>query len=116
MKIWPFIVFILTLLACTKEEILKLCNSKDPVNNLEWLKDTTFQIQSDPKYVSVVITVLEYKGQTIFNVYDAISSCAYCDLRDCSGKKYTPGDLNDFVTNKRNERKIWCQNPDLCVN
>jgi len=110
------VFLLLSFFACEKEEAKMLCNSEDPVHNLEWLRNTTIDIQSDPKYFFVIISVFEYRGQTIFNIQDMISSCAFCDLRDCSGKKFTPSDFNDLVTNKKNERKIWCQNPDLCVN
>lgn len=110
-----YLFYLITFFACRNDEALTLCNSEDPVNNLPWLKSATSDIQSDPKYVSVVISVFEYQGKTIFNIYDMISSCAYCDLRDCSGKKYTPSNFSDFIANKKNERKIWCQNPALCV-
>lgn len=115
MRVWPCIFLLFAIFACHNDETLTVCNSEDPVNNLQWLKRTIADVQSDPNYVSVVISVFDYKGQTIFNIYDMISSCAFCDLRDCSGQKYTPSNFNDLIANKKNERKIWCQNPDLCV-
>jgi hypothetical protein len=116
MRLGLCLFFLITFFACRNDETLPLCNSEDPVNNLSWLKRTTADIQSNPNDVSVVISVFDYKGQTIFNIYDMISSCAYCDLRDCSGQKYAPSDFNDLIANKKNERRIWCQDPDLCVN
>jgi hypothetical protein len=115
MRFWLFIIVLLALPACRNDQGLALCNSENPVDSLPWLKTTVADIQSNPNYVSVVISVFDYKGQTIFNIYDMISSCAFCDLRDCSGKKYTPSNFSDLIANKKNERKIWCQNPALCV-
>lgn len=93
-----------------------VCGVENAQSNLPWLRNLIAKIKSDTKYVSVIITVCEYKGKTIFNIQDAISSCAFCDLRDCAGNKYSATDFNDFLVNKKNERKVWCQNPDLCVN
>ncbi len=115
MRFGPFLFLLLIFLACDKEKTITLCNPEDPVNHLPWLKRATSDTQSDPKYISIVISVFEYQGQTIFNIYDMISSCAYCDLRDCSGQKYTPSNFSDLIANKKNERKIWCQHPALCV-
>ncbi len=115
MRFGLYLFLLVTFFACHNEEALTLCNSEDPVNKLSWLKRTTDDIPSNPNYVSVVISVFDYEGKTIFNIYDMISSCAYCDLRDCLGQKYTPSNFNDLIANKKNERKIWCQNPALCV-
>jgi hypothetical protein len=115
MRILSLIFLLLTVFACHNDETLSVCNSEDPVNHLPWLKRTITDIQSDPNYVSVVISVFDYKGQTVFNIYDMISSCAFCDLRDCSGQKYSPPDFNDLIANKKNERRIWCQNSALCM-
>lgn len=109
------ILFILVSISChEKENALVLCNTEDPVENLQWLSELISQVQSDTKYTSVTISVLEYQGQTIFNIYDIIQSCVYCDLRDCSGQKFIPADFIDFASAEKNVRKIWCQNPQLC--
>jgi hypothetical protein len=97
------------------ENSIVLCGVNDPANNLAWLKNLISDIKSDPKYIAVTITAWQYQGQTIFNIYDAISSCAFCDLRTCNGQKFTPSDFNDFIISKKNEKKIWCLNPDLCL-
>lgn len=107
---------LLALIACRNEETFTICDTTDPVKNVDWIKSLTKQIQENPDdYFSVSITVYEYKGQFVFNVYDAVSSCAFCDLRDCAGNKFTPEDFEDFMANKANGRKVWCQNPELCL-
>jgi hypothetical protein len=116
-----FILLLLVHFSCECEEIVPeensivLCGVEDPANNLAWLKNLISDIKSDPKYVAVTITAWQYRGQTIFYIYDAISSCAFCDLRSCNGQKFSPSDFNDFMVNKKNEKKIWCQNADLCL-
>ena len=69
MRFWLIIFLLLAVPACRSDEALVLCNSEDPVNinNLPWLKNTIADIQANPNYVSVVISVFDYKGQTIFN-------------------------------------------------
>jgi len=111
-----FILFVLITISCNEEEALQICNTENPVNNLKWLADFIEKVKFDPKYVSVTISVFEYQDQTVFNIYDVIQSCLYCDLRNCSGQKYTPTDFSDFAASKKDVKKIWCQNPDLCVN
>jgi hypothetical protein len=119
MKLQAFILLLLLNFSCKEtepnlEKSITLCGVNDPIKNLAWLKTLTKEIPSNPGYVMVVISVSEYKGQEIFNIYDMISSCAYCDLRDCAGQEYEPADFTDFIANKQNERKIWCQQPALC--
>lgn len=101
--------------ACTGQEALTVCNTENPVENLKWLADFIDEVKTDPRYQSVTISVMEYDGQTIFNIYDIVQSCVYCDLRDCSGQKYVPADYIHFAANEKNERKIWCQNSLLCI-
>jgi hypothetical protein len=120
MKLHVFILLLFWSFSCQEiepklEKPMNLCGVNDPIKNLPWLNTLTKEIPSNPRYVMVVISVSENKGQEIFNIYDMISSCAYCDLRDCAGQDYEPADFGDFVTNKKDERKIWCQNQDLCV-
>ncbi len=101
------ILFTLVSISChEKENTLVLCNTEDPVENLQWLSALISQVQSDTKYTSVTISVLEYQGQTIFNLYDIIQSCVYCDLRDCSGQKFIPADFIDFAQQKRMSEKF----------
>ena len=101
--------------ACTRQETLTICNTENPVDNLKWLADFIDEVKIDPRYQSVTISVMEYDGQTIFNIYDIVQSCVYCDLRDCFGQKYVPADYIHFAANEKHERKIWCQNPLFCV-
>jgi len=108
------ILIALLISACNHEETTPLCNSEDPVASLDWLEDFIEEVERNPKYHMLTISAMEYQGQTIFNIYEIVQSCAYCDLRDCSGQKYTPSDFMDFITNKTNERKIWCQDPQWC--
>ncbi len=109
-------LLILFAFSCEQEKVQTLCDTNDPVMNLVWLKNLINEIKSDPKYLAVTISACSYQGQTLFHIQDSISSCMFCDLRDYSGQKYMPADLNDFIANQRNVRTIWCQNPDLCVN
>jgi hypothetical protein len=113
------LLLFIQLLSCTYENAVPLtgnatCGVLRPDIELEWLKNLIIEIESDPKYVSVIITAYDYKGQTVFNIQDAISSCAFCDLRICSGNKFTRTNVSDFISNKTNERKVWCQNKQLC--
>lgn len=108
-------LFLLVFLSCDREEALTLCDTPDPVKNLPWLQDLTKHVQDNPgQYTSLTISIYEYNGQTIFNIYDLVSSCSFCDLRDCAGNKFSPDDLSDFIANKKNEQMIWCQNPQMC--
>lgn len=121
MRLFILLLLFATVLSCECEEaspqpLVAVCGVENPQRDLKWLRDLISQIKADPKYVSVVITAFDYQEQTVFNIQDMISSCAFCDLRKCSGQKFTPADFNDFLINKRNEREVWCQNPDLCVN
>lgn len=112
-----FVAFILCLLliSCQRDEAQQICSTSDLVADLTWLQDLTQHITENPdQYHSVIITRFNYRNQTVFDVYDMISSCVYCDLRDCSGNKFTPENFNDFIVNKTGEQKIWCQNPALC--
>jgi hypothetical protein len=109
------ILIAIIMMACTRQEVLTLCNTADPVKNLKWLENFIAQVKTDPRYQSVTISVMEYQGQTVFNISDIVQSCVYCDLRDCSSQKFMPADYVHFVANKKNEHKIWCQNLQFCV-
>jgi len=103
-------------LSCQDEDTQTVCDTTDPVKNMGWLRNLTKYIQENPDdFFAVSITAYEYNGQSVFNVYDLVSSCAFCDLRDCFGNEFVPEDFNDFMANKTNERKIWCQKPELCL-
>ena len=88
------ILIAFAMIACTHQEVLTLCNTEDPIQNLKWLKDFITEVKADPRYQSVTISAMEYQGQTIFNIYDIVQSCVYCDLRDCSGQRYM---LKDYI-------------------
>lgn len=55
MKFLLGVCLLLSFFACEREEAPTLCNTEGPVRNMEWLKNTTIEIQSDPKYFSVII-------------------------------------------------------------
>lgn len=69
-----FILVCLMVFSCHKEEAFPLCDTENPVKNLKWLSDFIKEVKSDTKYHSVTISVFEYHGQTVFNIYDVVQS------------------------------------------
>lgn len=63
------------------------CGVKDPVNNLQWLKEIVQEAKKDGSDKYLTITKADYNGNTYFDSWLGYSSCWKCSIFDCGGNR-----------------------------
>jgi hypothetical protein len=94
--------FAILLVSCKNEKFsdVSVCESRDPVNQVNWLK----QIVKDDAQL-YIINLYTYNDMKVVEVYPTYSSCMGCHYFTCEGERITikPDDLNQL----KKIKKIW---------
>lgn len=87
-----------------------ICGVKDPVTELEWLKDliNKAEINENHEYDLCVIYLETFNSQPVFYIYTS-SSCVYCNVYYCDGTKvqFTIESVTEFSKNLKKDKIIW---------
>lgn len=102
------IVFIIPFFAC-KDSIdmiynphQEVCGIKNPVENLNWLKNKIKQDEDKKGWIIQRIYTLPYKGEDLILIHHPASSLAFIDeVYDCQGNKIDIEILSDLIELKR---------------
>ncbi len=75
--------------SCKKDEKfseISVCESSDPMQQVKWLKEMV-----ESHEVLCIVSLYEYKGSLLVDVYPTISSCLFCHFYTCEGERYDFG-------------------------
>jgi hypothetical protein len=88
-----------------------ICGVKDPVTELEWLKEwiKKAEINENHYYDLSVIYLETFNSQPVFYIYISASSCLFCEVYYCDGTKvkFTTESLTEFSNNLKKDKIIW---------
>jgi hypothetical protein len=109
---------IMLVLSCEKDSLINnTCNVKNPVKDLEWMRnDIKFIEQLSPEESQyITITMAKYNGETVFfSIYCDPTIEAVFPVRNCSGVtigywgEINPDDLKD-------QQVIWKSKNCVCI-
>jgi hypothetical protein len=116
MRAFLILLVVLFAFSCKKDSVnadsedeakgakVDVCDIKDPVNELPWLKKIIEDVKAKKEQNITTITLVEVKGRPVFNYYVSYMSCIGCISYYCDGSRldmssYSQEELREYQDN-----------------